>query len=81
MSDFELKLREILKENLYYTVSIEEIDPETNLEEYGMDSFAYIKLVIALENEFQVEFEDEALDFKNLSTLKSIASYIAEKSH
>lgn len=81
MSDLELKLREILKEHLYDIVSTEEIDPETNLEEYGMDSFEYIKLVIALENEFQIEFENEKLDFRNLSTLKSIASYIVEKPH
>jgi acyl carrier protein len=75
-----LKLREILKGYLYFTASVEEIDSDTNLEEYGLDSFIYLRLVVAIENEFQIEFDDEALDFRNFSTIKSLASYIAEKS-
>lgn len=80
MNTFELKLREILKGYLYFTAPIEEIDPEANLENYGLDSFMYIKLVVTLENEFQIEFDDEALDFRKFSTIKSITSYIAAKS-
>jgi len=42
----------------------------------GINSLAFIKVVVGLENEFDIEFEDNALDSKSFTTIGSIAEYI-----
>lgn len=79
MNNLELKVREILKNNAELTVSVEEIDINTNLEEYGMNSLLFIKAIVAIEREFKIEFDDEKLDIRKLSTIKSVVDYIKEK--
>ncbi len=79
MDNIKLILREILKNNTDITISVEEIDANANLDEYGINSISFIKFIVAIENKFEIEFDDEKLDFKKLSTIKSLVDYITEK--
>ncbi|BCN28794.1 hypothetical protein bsdtb5_00890 [Anaeromicropila herbilytica] len=70
------RLRNVLSENVpnkqgALTISLDE--PLTNI---GLDSVSFVKLIVALELEFDVEFDDEYLDFKKLPTLSSMLSVI-----
>lgn len=46
----------------------------------GLDSITFITMVVALENEFGFEFEDEMLLTTNFPTVKALLKYVEEKS-
>ena len=73
------KIIEILAENS----DIENIDKylneNNNLFELEMDSISFIKTVIDLEREFNIEFEDIMLDYRKLPSLDSICEYVEGK--
>ena len=48
-------------------VKVEAIDPKTELRELGLDSLDLVELMMELEKEFKIEFEnDEMTSFKTL---------------
>ena len=60
-------------------VSIEHLDQ--SLDEYALDSMVFVALVIALENQFHFEFDDDHLILSAFSTLRSLADYVSEHSN
>ena len=55
-----------------------EIGPETNLrDDLGLDSLQAVTVVMALEQEFEVEVDDEEID--GLRTVGDILDLLAEK--
>ena len=78
MQTTEMRLRRVLSENIRTKAQAMEIslnDPITNT---GIDSVAFVKLLVNIEMEFGIEFDDQYLDFRNLPTLAKILSYIEE---
>lgn len=57
---------------------LSEADDEENILDYGMDSLAYIRLIISLEDYFDVEFEDEVLIENKLISVTSFFEAISE---
>jgi len=47
------------------------------IENFNIDSLDYVQLIIALEEDFNIELNDN--DFENLLTINEIVSYIEEK--
>ncbi|WP_028560598.1 phosphopantetheine-binding protein [Paenibacillus pinihumi] len=72
----EAKIRRIMKENMELTTDVDEIKLDDVLTNYGINSIAFVKLIVLLENEFNFEIEDENLEYTKLSTLSSLLSYI-----
>ena len=58
---------------------IEEISLETNFSNTGIDSVTFIKIVVALESEFDFQFDDEMLLITVFPTIKSMIDYIELK--
>lgn len=52
---------------------------DTDLVSIGLNSISYIKLVVAAEEEFEIEFSDEDLDITKFNSIKSVISYIESK--
>jgi acyl carrier protein len=52
------------------------LSPESNLYELGMTSFDAVRLLVALEREYKVEFPREALNRKTLSSVEAIATSV-----
>ncbi|MCL2051391.1 MAG: acyl carrier protein [Lachnospiraceae bacterium] len=46
------------------------------LEDLGINSMVFISLVVEVENEFGVEFDDDNLDYRDFDTVTSICDYI-----
>lgn len=46
---------------------------------YGLDSAALIALVVAVEEEFSVDFETEDMELENFSTVGQIARLVEKK--
>lgn len=89
MNDEECKpmkqIEEIVKSSLEKEVgqhlvkSVNEVDINENLWEIGMDSLAFIRLVVSLEIETDTEFDDEVLTMEKLSSIKDFIDYISSK--
>ena len=60
---------------------IGDITLETELASAGVDSITFIKIVVALEGEFDFEFDDEMLLITAFPTIKSMIDYVESKVH
>jgi acyl carrier protein len=71
------KVREIVAEQL--GVDVEEVTEEASfIDDLGADSLDTVELVMALEEEFEVEIPDE--DAEKISTVKDAIAYIESHS-
>ena len=68
-----VKVKELIKELLPDGIMIED---ETLLKDAGINSLSYIKLVVSLEDEFDIEFEDSELGKFESSTPATLTEYI-----
>lgn len=74
MSDFE-KLREIICSQ--FKVDEGEVTPETTLrDELGADSLDLVDLAMSIEDEFEIEVPDSALE--KFNTVEDVVNYIEE---
>ena len=70
------KVEEIIFEILGQEVKI---DDNTNLMyDYGMDSIQIMNVVVAIENQFDIEFELENLDIENLMVFSGLVEQVQQ---
>ena len=67
----DTQLKELLVERLFLEIDPTDIETETELSEYGVDSFLLLELIVAIEEMFDVRFQQTDI---TSDTLKSIAS-------
>ena len=70
------RIRKIVKDNSGLGLNFESVDDRTNLYQAGMTSYASVVLMIALENEFELEFPDGLLSRRVFESIDTIASAI-----
>ncbi len=71
----EAKVKEIVSEQL--EVDLDNLTIETTFEEIDADSLDIVELVMALEEEFDLEISDQEIE--NIKTIGDIVSYIELK--
>lgn len=69
------KLKNIIVDQL--GVDADSIDEDTTMEDLGADSLALVELVMSVEDEFNIEIEDEALE--NFKCVGDVLDYIESK--
>jgi len=75
MADVYKKVVDIIVEEL--AVDAEEITPEASfIDDLGADSLDVVELVMAFEEEFDIEIPDE--DAENIKTVQNAVDYIDE---
>ncbi len=75
-SSVEARVKEIVCEQL--GVSESEVTPEASfIEDLGADSLDIVELVMALEEEYEIEISDE--DAEKIKTVRDIISYIGSR--
>lgn len=47
-----------------------------DLLQFGIDSISFIKIIVAIEDEFKIEFEDDHLDFTKFASKKTLCNSI-----
>lgn len=47
-----------------------------DLSQYQIDSFVFIRIIVAIEEEFEIVFPDEVLIYANMNTIESICNEI-----
>ena len=76
MSSLEEKVKKIIAEQL--SVSEDQITPDASfVEDLGADSLDTVELVMALEEEFEIEIPDE--DAEKITTVHQAIDYINER--
>jgi acyl carrier protein len=76
VSDHEAKIKQIIAEKL--GVSEDKITPQSSfVDDLGADSLDQVELIMAFEDEFDVEIPDE--DAEKLKTVKDANDYLNEK--
>lgn len=58
---------------------IKEISRDETLNRIGVDSVNFIEIVISLEDEFGIAFEDDELLLQNLNTINKLHNIISDK--
>jgi acyl carrier protein len=72
------QIRAILKENAHLPVNVDTLSDEQNLYEAGMSSHSTVNVMLALEDEFDVEFPARLLRRSVFSSIASIGNAISE---
>ena len=62
-------------------VSVDEVNNESSLiNDLNLDSLQIMELITQMETEFDLELDDEDLDFEHFSTIDSLAAFVNSKS-
>ncbi len=83
MQDIEImenreKVIGILKDVVSRTIPENWMERGGQLSELSIDSLEYIKIVVQIENTFDIEFDDEALVLEKFASVDDICAYINE---
>jgi acyl carrier protein len=70
------RIRNIVKDNVRFGVPVSALEDSTPLYQAGMTSYASVQLMLALENEFSLEFPDVMLSREVFESIDSIANAI-----
>jgi acyl carrier protein len=74
--DIEAKVKEIISQQL--DVDVAQIKPESSfIEDLGADSLAIVELVLAFEEQFDIDIPDE--DTEKIRTVGDAVSYISAR--
>ena len=76
LSEIQKKAYEIIELKLYERLC-DDIAVDTEVS--GIDSITFITIVVALEEEFNIEFDDKKLIIESFTTIKSILEYTESK--
>jgi acyl carrier protein len=72
----EYRIKQIVVENIDFQKHFEEVDINEDLGKIGINSITFIKIIVAIESEFNIEFNDEDLEHRKFSNIKSIITYV-----
>ena len=82
MSDQQLKqqIKEMIVERLFLDADPSTIaDDENLMENYEIDSVNLFEIVVGLEEQFEISFEDEDFTVDLFATIDSLAEYVERK--
>lgn len=79
MGSIEEKVVEILKDNCNVKdIEVEKLS-EISFNDLGINSLNFIKIIVELEDAFDIEFDDEQINYGLLNNLRDLIDLIQEK--
>ena len=79
MAEMEQALKELIVERLFLDIDPVTIEDGVELAEYGVDSFLLLELIVAIEEMFEVKFEQADITSETLKSVNSLAELIRGK--
>jgi len=78
--DIEGQIKEMIVERCFLKVAPEDIGDEDDLmESVGLDSVQLLEVVVGLEENFGITFEDEDFSIENFQSVRAIAECVRGK--
>lgn len=74
----EERLAEIIRKAVNLSDDVA-LDENTDLDQIDINSLNFLKIIVDIEDEFDIEFDDEELNFELFGTIHSIIEKIDEK--
>lgn len=71
------RITTLLEENLQ--ISKSEINETQDLLELGMTSLSFVQIIVAFENEFDIEFDDDDFNAEKFKNVNDFVFYIEKK--
>ena len=75
---YEDKIRNILQNSISFTKPMKDIGTNDDLQQMGMNSISFIKAVVQIEDEFDIEFPDERLVISRVHTIRELCNIVIE---
>ena len=75
----ETQLKELIVDRLFLDIEPEKIESEAPLADYGVDSFLLLELIVALEEVFEVKFDQSDITADVLKSVSSLAALVQSK--
>lgn len=72
----EDRIREILSKVARLQLSVSDLGPDDDLYAVGLSSLASVNVMLAIEEEFDVEFPDELLTRRSFQSISSLTSVV-----
>lgn len=79
MSDTKMwdeKFEDIVRTMVPFFQPDDELAPDTDLQDYGLDSFGVIELLVALEGGYGIHFRDEVMNRSTFATPATLWSAV-----
>lgn len=73
------ELKELLVERLFLDIAPSDIDSDTELAEYGIDSFLLLELIVAIEEMFDVRFQQSDITSDTLRSIATLRQLVESK--
>lgn len=78
--DLEQRIAEIIVDRLFLDCEPDDMGADESLTlKYGVDSVRLFDMVVGLEDDFDVSFEDDELSLENFDSISRIAERVREK--
>ncbi len=77
-TEWKEKVLAILRDNVDDPDMLDTIGMDDDLSVLGINSMTFIKLVLHMEMEFGVSWDDEELDFQHFSSINNIIRYLTQ---
>lgn len=77
--DIHAQIAQIIADNLEGEETLEQLKENDDLTELEINSILFIKIIIGIENQFNIEFDDEALDYSKFVSMENLIYYVQEK--
>lgn len=77
--DIRAQLAQIIADNLEGEETLEQLKENDDLTELEINSILFIKIIIDIENQFNIEFDDEALDYSKFVSMDNLIHYVQGK--
>ncbi len=75
---YQDRLREILKKSGKLSVDPAQLKDDSNLYEAGLTSLTTVNLMLAIEEAFHVEFQDDLLSRKTFQSIQSLCDALED---
>ncbi|WP_052646863.1 phosphopantetheine-binding protein [Paenibacillus terrae] len=79
MDEIEQKVKGIVLKNANLDITITELDSREELINLGINSITGLRIFVALENEFNFEFDDESLNPDTFKNIEQLCCYVRKK--
>jgi len=77
--EMEQALKELIVERLFLDIDPTDIQDDVELAEYGVDSFLLLELIVAIEEMFEVKFEQADITSETLKSVTALATLVRGK--